>query len=1188
MDGFKGKPDEHVREEGIASHNAMLYEVVPAMEGSPILRDMVFSPDLQYIYLLTDQKVGRVPVESCKQYETCSKCLSSGDPHCGWCVLHSRCTQRSQCDRASEPQRFTTESSRCVQLSVRPNNLSVMMPDVPLTLRARNVPDLSGGVTCSFEDISESEAVIVTGEIHCVSPSLKEIPSITNGYGDKRIIKLHLKSKETGKLFAVTYFVFYNCSVHQSRIAAEMAAEVSGWGRHQSPRNLRPQPGAGRAREKIVVANSVFSHGTTDLSYASERKYSYEGDDIGDLAVDFSIVWDGEFIIDKPASVKALLYNCSAQRESCGLCLKAEPRFECGWCVPQRKCHLRQDCATPDFNWMQPSSRNIRCTHPRITKFHPMAGPKEGGTRVTIHGDNLGLHFREIAYGVRIAGVKCSPISSEYISAERIVCEMDDSFSSHPVAGPVELCVGDCSPNYRTKSQQTYSFVTPSFSRVSPERGPASGGTRLTIFGRHLDAGSSVRASVGGAECQFIRRILREIVCITSASLSGPGTSFITVNIDRAEISNIAQSYVYVEDPTVTRVEPDWTIVNGNTTLTITGSSFLTIQEPRVRAMYRGVETSNTCIVLNDTVMLCQAPGIVSNRKAIAQSGEQPEEFGFILDNVQSLLSLNGSVITYFPNPAFESFGPTGVLEIKPGSPIILKGRNLIPLGAGNVRLNYTVLIGEKPCLLTISEIQLLCDSPNLTGQHRVTIKVGGLEYSPGTLHIYSDSALTLPAIVGIAAGGALLLLAIIIVLIAYKRKTRDADRTLKRLQLQMDNLESRVALECKEAFAELQTDIHELTNDLDGVGIPFLEYKTYTTRVLFPGIEDHPVLKELDAPANVEKALRIFGQLLNNKVFLLTFVRTLEAQRSFSMRDRGNVASLVMTALQGKMQYATVVLKQLLSDLIEKNLENKNHPKLLLRRTESVAEKMLTNWFTFLLHRFLKECVGEPLFMLYCAIKQQMEKGPIDSITGEARYSLSEDKLIRQQIDYKMLTLTCMCAENGNATQIPVKVLNCDTITQVKDKLLDAVYKGMPYSQRPKAEDMDLEWSQGRGARVILQDEDVTTKIEYDWKRLNTLVHYQVTDGSAVALVPKQISAYNIVNSFTFTRSLSRYESMLRTASSPDSMRSRVPMITPDQETGTKLWHLVRNHDHMDQKEGDRSSKMVSEIYLTRLLATK
>ena len=48
-------------------------------------------------------------------------------------------------------------------------------------------------------------------------------------------------------------------------------------------------------------------------------------------------------------------------------------------------------------------------------------------------------------------------------------------------------------------------------------------------------------------------------------------------------------------------------------------------------------------------------------------------------------------------------------------------------------------------------------------------------------------------------------------------------------------------------AFAELQTDIHELTQELDGAGIPFLDYRTYAMRVLFPGIEDHPVLKELE-----------------------------------------------------------------------------------------------------------------------------------------------------------------------------------------------------------------------------------------------------------------------------------------------------------------------------------------------------
>lgn len=34
-------------------------------------------------------QVTQVPIESCEQYGTCGECLSSGDPHCGWCVLHN-------------------------------------------------------------------------------------------------------------------------------------------------------------------------------------------------------------------------------------------------------------------------------------------------------------------------------------------------------------------------------------------------------------------------------------------------------------------------------------------------------------------------------------------------------------------------------------------------------------------------------------------------------------------------------------------------------------------------------------------------------------------------------------------------------------------------------------------------------------------------------------------------------------------------------------------------------------------------------------------------------------------------------------------------------------------------------------------------------------------------------------------
>lgn len=52
------------------------------------------------------------------------------------------------------------------------------------------------------------------------------------------------------------------------------------------------------------------------------------------------------------------------------------------------------------------------------------------------------------------------------------------------------------------------------------------------------------------------------------------------------------------------------------------------------------------------------------------------------------------------------------------------------------------------------------------------------------------------------------------------------------------------------------------------------------------------------------------------------------------------------------------------------------------------------------------------------------------------------------------------------------MKGLNCDTVTQVKEKLLDAVYKGVPYSQRPKAGDMDLgEHERGsHGSMAVLE----------------------------------------------------------------------------------------------------------------------
>uniref|UniRef100_A0A8V1A7S8 Plexin A2 n=1 Tax=Gallus gallus TaxID=9031 RepID=A0A8V1A7S8_CHICK len=1110
--GTKNGKVKKIRADG-PPHGGIQYEVVTVFkDGSPVLRDMAFSIDHKYLYVMSERQVSRVPVESCEQYTTCAECLSSGDPHCGWCTLHHTCLS------------CVNSAFRCHWCKYR--NLCTHDP-----------------TTCSFQEgrINVSE--------DC--PQLFPTEEILIPVGEVKPITL-------------------------------------------KARNL-PQPQSGQRGYECVLSIQGVIHRVPALRFNSSSvqcqnsSYLYDGMDISNLAVDFAVVWNGNFIIDNPEDVKVHLYKCAAQRESCGLCLKADPKFECGWCSGEGRCTLRPHCSPQP--WLDWSSRNVKCSNPRITEILTMSGPPEGGTRVTIRGVNLGLDFSEIARGVQVAGVPCAPLPEQYIVAEQIVCEMGQALPGIS-SGPVLLCIGECKPEFTAKSVQHYTFVTPTVSFLSPSRGPESGGTLVTITGHHLGAGSRVSVLLGNQSCAFQGRSMNEIVCLSAPSAHGLGPVHVSVSVDRAQLEQTLL-FEYIDDPKVQHIEPEWSIASGHTPLTITGSNLDVIQEPRIRVKHNGRESINVCVVLNATALSCLAPALTPEPRPTMDAIERPDEFGFIFNNVQSLRVYNDTKFIYYPNPTFEPLSSSGMLEQKPGSPIILKGKNLCPPASGGAKLNYTVLVGETPCTVTVSETQLLCEPPTLSGQHKVTVRVGGVTFSPGSVSITSDSLLTLPAIVSIAAGGSLLLIIVIIVLIAYKRKSRENDLTLKRLQMQMDNLESRVALECKEAFAELQTDINELTSDLDRSGIPYLDYRTYAMRVLFPGIEDHPVLRELEVQGNgqqsVEKALKLFAQLINNKVFLLTFIRTLELQRSFSMRDRGNVASLIMTGLQGRLEYATDVLKQLLSDLIEKNLENKNHPKLLLRRTESVAEKMLTNWFAFLLHKFLKECAGEPLFMLYCAIKQQMEKGPIDAITGEARYSLSEDKLIRQQIEYKTLILNCVNPDNENSPEIPVKVLNCDTITQVKEKILDAVYKNVPYSQRPRAVDMDLEWRQGRIARVVLQDEDITTKIEGDWKRLNTLLHYQVSDRSVVALVPKQTSSYNIPASASISRtSISRYDSTFRYTGSPDSLRSRAPMITPDLESGVKVWHLVKNHDHGDQKEGDRGSKMVSEIYLTRLLATK
>lgn len=61
--------------------------------------------------------------------------------------------------------------------------------------------------------------------------------------------------------------------------------------------------------------------------------------------------------------------------------------------------------------------------------------------------------------------------------------------------------------------------------------------------------------------------------------------------------------------------------------------------------------------------------------------------------------------------------------------------------------------------------------------------------------------------------------------------------------------------------------------------------------------------------------------------------------------------------------------------------------------------------------------------------------------------------------ITLKFLTFQTVnvIVQDEGTESIPVKVLNCDTISQVKEKIIDQVYRILPYSQWPKPDSVVL-----------------------------------------------------------------------------------------------------------------------------------
>ncbi|XP_052083139.1 plexin-A4-like isoform X3 [Mytilus californianus] len=1233
-------------------------------EGSPINQDTFYDFDHRNLYLTSQRLVAKVPVENCGQYASCTTCLASKDPFCGWCTLENRCTLRSNCsmaDQSSDRWKILTD---CTAIDNISPPMASSTEDITLYMSIIDIPRDSN-YSCVFDFGDKKEATPVSSwnfGISCKTPQIFSLGVDFGPTGSKNST-LSIRSEETKKLFVSRYFTFYNCGSFTSCTSCTDNNYACDWCIYQNKCTFRTNPckhltifsrnifeydpanhteanytviksmlflppgyiypqiyGDGIRRGptfcpkidkgrngdvyihnntskefiingtsfpeirdgngyKCIIGTGAYSNGNIEAvaTRVSESQLkcqvplkSYGLPENGILNASLRVTWgNGAEIENDGATVK--IYSCSKMAHGdCSLCKNFEQSrayLNCQWCDNPLQCEYKDYCSAV--------GAVARCPGPQIDKVSPMVGHVYGGTIVTIKGRNLGAELADVQNNVTIAGVACVPVRELYQPARVIVCMLGASDAGVKKGHIAVLNI----PFYQFEFQ----YLNPILQRVTPHKRALSGGAILTLHGDPIYLGTQMEVTVNDKECNFTSKTKTQIKCrLPPGKL---GNAKISVKVDGNEIrqdmaGNI--SFTYVADPLISKIYPLKSFQSGGRRLTVVGTNINVIDQPKMFVWTNSVMSSLTnCQVKNETFMFCPSPKLLTRYRRLRRSTAlMTAAIGFIMDNavnVQNLTGINNQ-LQYFPDPLVYRFDPdkedNDNVKLFKSEIVIINGKNLMVAAK---REDVQVAIGNANCNVTnLSEDQIVCNPPSsqpkpTAGYSRsdipaVVVQIGNEKYFVGYLEYESAKQIGIPLdyiIGGVAGVGLFIIVTIIICCCIYRRQKNKSKRDFEKMRYQLDNMESNVRNECKQAFAELQTDMTDLTAEIGDGKKPLYRYDDYTFKILFPQMLDHvvlhpPIPKNGSNERHPDVAICHFSQLLQHKQFLLKFIRTLEKQKSFGIRDKSNVASLLIILYQNNLEYITEIIKSLLKELVEKSVEGK-HPKLMLRRTESVVEKLLANWLALCMYKNLEESTGSSLYLLYQAIKFQVVKGPVDAVTGDARYSLSEDRLLRTENRLEPVTITLNVEYEGK--KYKCRCLDCDTITQAKDKMLDVIYRNIPYSTRPAGEDLDLDWV---NENKTLQDEDNIKWKENGWKQLNMLKDYKLSNGADVVLT--------------------QYQKCRTLPRSPNGFYNReaVPITRTDSEVGTKYWHLVKQPDDAQTKG------LSSEIYLTRLLATK
>ncbi len=214
-----------------------------------------------------------------------------------------------------------------------------------------------------------------------------------------------------------------------------------------------------------------------------------------------------------------------------------------------------------------PANEYTYLAPPVVTSISsPNFGPYEGGTTVTINGNNLsnlGSLFPVVRFGATVGTVTSD-------NGTQIV--VTSPFHTVGVVDVTVSTTGGTSPINQPADEFDYEYVTPIINKVSPSTGAASGGTAVTITGDYLLSTQQVYfGSVVAPSFQVNTDTQITAICPPGAAGAQVDVTVVAEGLQSAKSS--ADLFTYATLPIVSGLSPSSGPVGGGSSVTITGTN---------------------------------------------------------------------------------------------------------------------------------------------------------------------------------------------------------------------------------------------------------------------------------------------------------------------------------------------------------------------------------------------------------------------------------------------------------------------------------------------------------------------------------------------------------------------------------------------------------------------------------------